>query len=43
MSIPLGLGLLILTLGILLLIDKNPFKALPQIRVPALRNPYVNA
>ena len=43
MSIPPGLGLLIITLGVLLLIDKNPFKALPQIRVPALRNPYVNA
>jgi cytochrome c-type biogenesis protein len=41
-AIPLA-DLLIITLGILLLIDKNPFKALPQIRVPALRNPYVNA
>jgi cytochrome c-type biogenesis protein len=40
--IPLA-DLLIITLGILLLVDKNPFKALPQIQVPALRNSYVNA
>jgi cytochrome c-type biogenesis protein len=41
-AIPLA-DLLIITLGILLLVDKNPFKALPQIQVPALRNPYINA
>ncbi|MFH2038294.1 MAG: cytochrome c biogenesis protein CcdA [Chloroflexota bacterium] len=35
--------LLIITLGILLLADKNPFKALPQIKIPALNNPFVNA
>jgi cytochrome c-type biogenesis protein len=35
--------LLLITLGTLLLIDKNPFKALPQIKVPALKNPFVNA
>lgn len=35
--------LLIITLGILLLLDKNPFKTLPQIQVPALKNPYFNA
>ena len=35
--------LLIITLGVLLLLDKNPFKALPQIQVPALKNPYFNA
>jgi cytochrome c-type biogenesis protein len=35
--------LLIVILGILLLLDKNPFKALPQIRVPALQNPFFNA
>ena len=34
---------LIITLGVLLLLDKNPFKALPQIQVPALRNPSLNA
>ena len=33
----------LITLGILLLVDKNPFKALPQIQVPALQNPYLNA
>ena len=41
-AIPLA-DLLIITLGILLLLDKNPFKALPQIQVPALRSPFVNA
>jgi cytochrome c-type biogenesis protein len=35
--------LLIITLGILLLADKNPFKALPQIKIPALNNRFVNA
>lgn len=35
--------LLILTLGILLLFDKNPFKQLPQIQSPALRHPFGNA
>ena len=35
--------LLLITLGILLLIDKNPFKALPQIKIPALKNPFINA
>jgi cytochrome c-type biogenesis protein len=40
--IPLA-DLLIIGLGVLLLLDKNPFKVLPQIKVPALSNPYVNA
>ena len=35
--------LLIILLGVLLLLNINPFKSLPQIRVPALKNPYVNA
>ncbi len=35
--------LAILTLGILLLLDINPFKRLPQIQVPVLSNPYFNA
>jgi len=35
--------LLILILGILLLLDRNPFKTLPQIQVPALRHPLTNA
>jgi cytochrome c-type biogenesis protein len=40
--IPLA-DLLIISLGVLLLLDKNPFKALPQIEAPALSSPYVNA
>jgi cytochrome c-type biogenesis protein len=40
--IPLA-DLLILLLGILLLLDRNPFKTLPQIQVPMLRHPYGNA
>jgi cytochrome c-type biogenesis protein len=40
--IPLADGL-ILILGILLLLDINPFKGLPQLKVPVLSNPYVNA
>ena len=35
--------LLIISLGALLLLDRNPFKALPQVQVPALKNPYFNA
>jgi hypothetical protein len=35
--------ILILLLGILLLLDKNPFKTLPQIQLPVLRHPYINA
>jgi cytochrome c-type biogenesis protein len=35
--------LFLVTLGILLVLDKNPFKALPQVKVPALQNPYINA
>ena len=40
--IPLA-DVLILLLGILLLLDRNPFKTLPQIQVPALRHPFLNA
>ncbi len=40
--IPLADAIIIL-LGILLLMDINPFKTLPQIRVPVLTNPFVNA
>lgn len=40
--IPLA-DLLIITLGMLLLLGKNPFKSLPQIQVPVLRNPLLNA
>ena len=35
--------LLIVGLGILLLMNINPFKALPTIQAPLLANPYVNA
>lgn len=33
----------IISLGILLLLEKNPFKTLPQIKIPVLQNPYLNA
>ena len=35
--------LLILTLGVLLLANINPFKSLPQIKVPLLSHPFLNA
>ena len=35
--------LLILLLGILLLLNHNPLKTLPQIQLPVLRHPYGNA
>ncbi len=35
--------LLILILGILLILDRNPFKTLPQIRLPVLSHPFGNA
>lgn len=40
--IPLA-DLVLILLGVLLLMDRNPFKALPQVQVPALRHPYANA
>ena len=40
--IPAANALLII-LGILLLLDLNPFKAIPQIKIPAFRNPFLNA
>jgi len=40
--IPLA-DLLILLLGILLLLDRNPFKTLPQIQIPVLHHPFLNA
>ena len=40
--IPLA-DILILILGVLLLLDRNPFKTLPQIQIPALRHPFLNA
>jgi cytochrome c-type biogenesis protein len=35
--------LLIILLGVLLLLNINPFKRLPQLKVPVLSNAYVNA
>ncbi|HEX2993550.1 MAG TPA: cytochrome c biogenesis protein CcdA [Anaerolineales bacterium] len=40
--IPLA-DLTIILLGVLLLLNINPFKQLPQIRVPVLSHPFVNA
>ena len=40
--VPLA-NILIISLGILLLLNINPFKMLPSIQVPVLGNPYVNA
>ena len=35
--------LLIIVLGVLLLVNINPFKQLPQIQVPVLNHPFANA
>ncbi len=35
--------LVIVALGVLLIAGRNPFRALPQVRVPLLRQPFVNA
>ena len=35
--------LVIILLGVLLLLNINPFKTLPQIQVPVLSHPFVNA
>ena len=40
--IPLA-DVLILLLGVLLLLNQNPFKAVPQFQVPILHHPYGNA
>ncbi|MBI5954793.1 MAG: cytochrome c biogenesis protein CcdA [Chloroflexi bacterium] len=40
--IPLA-DILILLLGVLLLLDVNPFKRLPQIQMPLLSHPFLNA
>jgi cytochrome c-type biogenesis protein len=34
---------MIISLGIMLLLNYNPFKQLPQLQVPGLSNPYLNA
>ena len=40
--VPIADGILIV-LGVLLLFDHNPFKRLPQIKIPVLSHPYANA
>lgn len=40
--VPLS-DVIIIGLGVLLILNLNPFKALPQIRIPALRQPFANA
>lgn len=40
--IPIADGVILL-FGVLLLLDRNPFKSLPQIQVPILRHPLLNA
>ena len=35
--------LILIVLGVLLMVNINPFKQLPQIRIPALAHPYANA
>lgn len=36
-------GFAIIVLGVLLLFDKNVFARIPQIRIPALRSPFISA
>ena len=40
--VPIADGILIV-LGMLLIFDRNPFKQLPQIKIPVLSHPYANA
>jgi len=40
--VPIADGILII-LGMLLIFDRNPFKQLPQIKIPVLSHPYANA
>jgi cytochrome c-type biogenesis protein len=41
-AIPVA-DVLIISLGVMLLLNRNPFKRLPQIQIPALSNPNANA
>jgi len=52
LAVPIGSALavvipvadtLLLALGVALLLNRNPFKRLPQVRVPILRHPLANA
>lgn len=40
--VPLS-DLILIVLGFLLIVNKNPFKSIPQIKVPALKHPFANA
>ncbi len=40
--VPLA-DLLLIILGMLLIFDRNPFKKIPQIKIPFLQNPLMNA
>lgn len=40
--IPIADGVILL-LGFVLLLDRNPFRSLPQVRIPLLRRPLLNA
>jgi cytochrome c-type biogenesis protein len=40
--IPLA-DMILIVLGILLMLNKNPFKSIPQIQVPVLSHPFANA
>ena len=41
-AVPIS-DVIIIGLGVLLILNHNPFKALPQIGIPALRHPFANA
>ena len=52
LAIPIGTALafvvpiadgVVLALGVALILDRNPFRRLPQVRGPALRHPFANA
>lgn len=40
--VPLA-DLILIVLGVLLIADRNPFKSIPQIQVPAFKHPFANA
>lgn len=40
--VPLA-DVILIILGLLLIFDRNPFKQLPQIQIPAVSHPYANA
>ncbi len=40
--VPLA-DLILVVLGLMLIFNRNPFKSIPQIQIPALRHPFANA